>query len=166
VNKHWILGVDPGVGGGVCLLNADEGIVELISTPETVLGCYIWTKKRIEEHGRKVVGNYAGRAVMEVVSGYVAKKETGGDTGSSQFVFGVSYGRWEGIIAALGLWPYDNPSPQKWQRAVGFVSVKDETYSSRKRRLCLRARELYNNDKRITLKTCDALLIAHYGKLL
>lgn len=165
--KNYILAVDPGVKGGVCLMSPDGVVLELINTPENVYGCYLWLYEQYAKHeANSKRNNWPFKAVMELVSGYIAGP---GNTGSSQFVFGKNYGRWEGVFAALGLYPYDNPSPQKWQKVVGFLPLKNgfdivekESYSSRKKRLCQLARDLYPNEKRITMQTCDALLLAHY----
>lgn len=153
--SNYYLGIDPGVSGGVCLLGPDKDVIELINTPESVWGCYAWLDTSLRVRNRE---QCPIKTCMERVGGFMGKV----DPGSRMFVFGQNYGRWEGVLAALGLWPFDNPTPQRWQGALGVPKAKGEKRDQHKRNLCSFARTLYPNEKRITLKTCDALLIAYY----
>jgi hypothetical protein len=55
--------------------------------------------------------------------------------------------------------------PQRWQKEV-CGKLPRMTYLERKRWLCFKAKELLNDkklEKKVTLRNCDALLIALYG---
>lgn len=55
-------------------------------------------------------------------------------------------------------------TPQKWQKIYQLGKSSDYEQSEWKRRLKAKAQELFPNlGKKVTLLTCDALLIALYG---
>ena len=75
----------------------------------------------------------------------------------STFTFGKNYGQWLGILASNGV-PYKEVTPQTWMKYYGAMP-KDKP--KRKKYLKHLAQSLYPNIK-ITLKTADAVLIAHW----
>ena len=77
----------------------------------------------------------------------------------SVFTFGKNYGQWLGILASNGV-PYKEVTPQTWMKYYGAMP-KDK--AKRKKHLKHLAQSLYPNIK-ITLKTADAVLIAHWCK--
>ena len=83
---------------------------------------------------------------------------TDGRVGS--FSFGENYGQWQGILASYELDPM-YVTPKTWQ--THFDIKKGLPKPVRKKILKQMAIEKCPGIKRITLKTCDALLIAIYG---
>lgn len=152
------LGVDPGVGGGLALINED-GVVWLRAMPDTEIELYEILRKET-----------ICRAVIEKVSGWQGgnRRKGGGEAahggapGSHMFTFGESYGICKGIMTAVGLIEgitRDTVAPQTWQKE--FDIPKGMEYSARKRFCRDLAQEIYPGVK-VTLKTADALLIATY----
>jgi len=76
----------------------------------------------------------------------------------SMFAFGQAYERVLMALTAAGV-PFDEATPQEWQREIGVTLPKNATRTERKRRLKQRAQELFPGEK-VTLATADALLIA------
>ena len=77
------------------------------------------------------------------------------------FTYGVNYGQWLGIAASHEI-KMNTIIPSEWIHAIGCPkSLKRDV---RKRWLKAKAKELYPDIKRVTLKTSDAILIVHYAK--
>src|SRR5207249_11958301 len=75
----------------------------------------------------------------------------------SMFTVGMGFGRWLGILAAVGL-PYTRVRPQVWKRTLGLGKDKEQAR--------LRAQQLYPGAGQRRKKDqgrADALLLAHYG---
>jgi hypothetical protein len=163
--KHYSIGIDPGKHGGICILSPDRKIVWVQAMPESEYGIWInLTNHILELIDTKTKQLPKMKACIELVTGYVSRSdEYGGDRGSNAFVFGQNVGIIKGILAALDLYPYISPSPRKWQSELS-ISPRDSERESKagfKRRLKDEARKLFPNDK-ITLETCDAVLLAYY----
>lgn len=95
------------------------------------------------------------QGVMELVPPFVAGKNIPSSTG---FKLGRSCGFIEGVLRGLRI-PLELVSPKKWQ--AGLQGLKGVTGAPRKRLLRDHACRLYPTLKP-TLKTCDALLLAHF----
>jgi hypothetical protein len=141
------VGVDPGVGGGIawCVPGFQPAVESMPDTPHEL----VHLLECINRDGEI-------RVYLEEVGGYVGGE---GQTGSSMFTFGQNYGQVLGICAALGL-PVELVRPQKWQKALGLGTSAGMTKAQWKRKLKVRAAQLYPNLK-VTLKVADALLIHH-----
>src|SRR5690606_26138113 len=94
----------------------------------------------------------------ELVGGYVGGK---GNTGSSMFAFGDGYGYMRGLITAYHI-PLHLVRPQTWQKGIPGLAGNEKP--QRKRALKEHAGRLFPSLKGVTLKTCDALLIAEWGR--
>lgn len=146
------LGIDPGATGGVCLLRESKVLV-LESMPDSKVDLLT------------LVGQCGGSegtvfCYLEKVSGYIGNAHPG----STMFKFGQGYGRVEMALVASGI-PFETIPPHKWQKALGVPPrAKGRAPESRqqfKGRLKSKAQELFPGVK-VTLATCDALLIAEY----
>lgn len=73
----------------------------------------------------------------------------------SSFKFGQSYGFLRGLLSGFGI-PFEEVSPQKWQKSMGCLSKGDKNVTKSK------AQQLFPNVK-VTHAIADALLIAEYG---
>jgi hypothetical protein len=98
-----------------------------------------------------------GHAVVyiEQVGGYIGKPQPG----SAMFKFGMSYGRWLGILEALKIRTV-LVRPQVWQKTIGLGSTLKGP--DRKRALRDIAKRLYPTHN-VTLANCDALLILEHA---
>lgn len=174
------LGVDPGMSGGICLLDSSGHVAHVEANPESAADFwsmlyYVW-----EEHSAEGM-----RCVIEQVSGFIGKEQPG----SSMFKFGKTYGYAIMAITALGI-PYELVTPQRWQKGLAIPSKAPHTgkrervltkgkragetviekfggESGRdfKRRLREKAQNLFPGIS-VTETTADAMLIATYCRRL
>jgi len=75
---------------------------------------------------------------------------------SSTFKFGRAYGFIRGAMIAVGI-PFEDVTPQKWQKALGCLTKGDKNVSRAK------AQQLFPGLK-MTNKTCDSVCIAEYAR--
>lgn len=107
-------------------------------------------------------------AVIEKVGGYIAgvwgKDGSSFSPGNAMFKFGASAGGLRMALIAANI-PFEEVTPQKWQKALGLPPKKnDKNRTEWKNRLKAKAQQLYPEIP-VTLKTADAILLAHYCKL-
>lgn len=137
--RPWLfLGLDPGAGGGIAVLDRHGIVITSSKMPDTdhdILGMVTMYAHR-------------SRAVLELVRSSPAMGVV------SAFTFGRGYGGLRMALAACAV-PYDEVVPQKWQRALGCLSGGDKNVTKG------RAQELFPSVK-ITHATADALLLAEY----
>ena len=141
------IGIDPGKGGGIAVIT-DKTVV-IHPCPRTVED--MATLIGICLNG---VSAYKTRVFLEKVWAFPSDGRVG------SFSFGENYGQWQGILASYELEPM-YVTPKTWQ--THFDIKKGLTKPVRKKILKQMAIEKCPGIKRITLKTCDALLIAIYG---
>ena len=143
-----IIAIDPGASGAVAWRNGlrydhigAKPTVGLASQSELIFGLRDMT-------GHAVV-------YIEQVGGYIGKPQPG----SAMFKFGMSYGRWLGILEALKIRTV-LVRPQVWQKTIGLGSTLKGP--DRKRALRDIAKRLYPTHN-VTLANCDALLILEHA---
>lgn len=151
------VGVDCGVSGGVgvistgWMVNGDSTFVKVFPMPETEKD--IW-------------GLFAGEILfaspMIAVVEKLHARPTDADLKRIHALARMMH-HYGGVRMALigNDITFVEETPQKWQKAVGVPSDGTKGHAH-KVRLKARAQQLYPEVKGITLKTCDALLIAHY----
>jgi len=133
------LGIDPGVSGGMALI-AESGV-------ETFK-----LKNATESDIAREIENWH----VHIEFGVIEKVSSSPQMGvRSAFTFGMSYGFLRGVIT--GLFPFEEVSPQKWQKAMGCMTKGDKNVSKAK------AQQLFPQLK-ITHAIADALLIAEYAR--
>lgn len=143
-----ILGVDPGVKGGMALLRLDGTIAS------------VWTfDPKMEEV--ELVG-----AVSDAVSllrAYESREcvfervnYMPGDGGQGSFTFGVINGLLRGSLLALGVRPR-YVYPQAWQAEMECLSGGSKNVTK------MRAKQLFPREK-VNHNSADALLIAEFGR--
>ena len=142
-----IIGIDPGKKGGVAVLS--EKKAELINTPEEPIGMANVISSALNS---AYINNERLITYIENVHAFPT------DARSSAFKFGMNYGMWLGILGAYKI-EVKKVSPFKWMEPhKPLPKIKQERKSKLKeiaQGLC--------PDIRVTLKTCDAFLIALYG---
>lgn len=161
-NVIWI-GIDPGASGGIAVISNIAGDLEvrLSNMPKTDLEMWGFFNDFQPSWKSTVV-------CLERVTGFVGGSKA---TGAQMFKLGVNYGHLRMCVLGNSLELHE-PTAIQWQQALNIhgretvvtdgVKVK-ESDTSFKNRLKERAQALYPKS-RPTLKTCDALLIAHYCK--
>lgn len=152
----YIIGIDSGKNGGIAVLAGNGVVVDVVNMPETPQDLLQFLRD---------VTTYDGSCVA-----YVEK--VGGmphNGGSAMFNFGKGNGWIEMALLALEI-PTTYVRPQAWQKGLGIGSSSITTDSAaekseHKRKLKAVAQGLFPSlGKKVTLKTCDALLIADYGR--
>ena len=142
------LGLDPGYSGALAVI--DRGSVELHPWPESEAA--VW---------RLIDSQFPGEPRMVAVIEEVHSMPHDGV--ASAFKFGRHYGTLRAFLVAAGI-PFAAVAPRTWQAAYGLSRHKGETRGAFKNRGRAIAQELYP-PVRLTQKTADALLLAHYCKL-
>lgn len=154
-----ILGVDPGISGAVAVIR-DGGVV-LFDTPVLAIKSGKSLKNFIDANAATLMlkSIHPDYAVIEKVQAMPGGGERSMGA-TSAFNFGMGYGIWLGILAALQI-PFEKVHPATWKAALmkGMTKEKD---ASR-----MRAMELYPSAAgSLNLKRhhgrADALLLAHY----
>lgn len=125
-NDVTIVGIDPGLDGGVAVLTPED---ELIATVMPVLGTGagrrevdikeldVWLDGALREV--PIVGFHKVLVVLEKV-GPMPKQGV-----TSTFTFGRDYGKLL-ALAALNGWSLENPMPQQWKRVILAGTAKDK----------------------------------------
>lgn len=145
--KRYI-GIDPGQHGGIAVLLADGTVVEVCKMPSTPRDLYDFLSQYSKD----------SFCVLERVGGMP------GNGGSAMFNFGKGYGHLQMALVALGI-PTEDVTPNKWEKTYQLGTCGKFTKTEWKNRLKAKAQQLFPQlGKKITLATCDALLIAEYGR--
>ncbi len=145
--KNYI-GIDPGKHGGIAVLDESGAVVDIVKMPETpqdLLG---------------FLSQYKENSVctLERVGGMP------GNGGSAMFNFGKGYGHLQMALIALEI-PTEDVTPNKWEKMYQLGSSGKFGKTEWKNKLKAKAQQLFPSlGKKITLATCDALLIAEYGR--
>lgn len=139
-----VIGIDPGKNGGIAFIDTEKADerdgVESYKMPETEKD--LWTLLNGYDLNRCIA--------------FIEKVHSSPQMGvTSAFTFGRGYGTLLGLLTASYV-PFEEISPQKWQKALGCMTKGDKNVSKRK------AQQLFPWLK-ITHANADALLIAKYG---
>lgn len=133
------LGIDPGLSGGLAVVDSDGCPAAITKMPETERDILDWLL---------TAPPHISFAMIEFVSSSPQMGVT------SAFTFGKGYGVLIGLLTACGI-PFEFVRPLKWQTKLGCKTGGDKNVSKRK------AQQLWP-DQKITHATADALLIAEY----
>ena len=145
----YVIGIDPGLSGGIAVMDDAHKVVEVCNMPETPMDILDLLRK----YDSSVTVAY-----MEDVG-----RGMPGQSSSATAKFARHNGHLEMALLALGISTV-KCTPQKWEKM--YQLGKSTAYSKNewKNRLKAKAQELFPNlGKKVTLKTCDALLLALYG---
>ena len=163
------LGIDPGVNGGLVLIDSDGSILDKALMPYILLR----SSKEVDLQGlvRKLqemvyTNHLEGKLIDKVILEKVWAMP--GNGAVSSFKFGYNFGVCEMALVCLGL-PYVLVNPRTWSKAMHEGLSKD---IDPKKRSLLAFQRLYpNTDLRSSDKAkkphdglIDALLIAEYGR--
>jgi len=149
----YVLGIDPGAHGGMSLVQLDGGRRYAIAFDKITLPEIAASVKAIKE-----MTDLLGDCLV----GFIEEVHSMPKDGKVQaFSFGKNYGFLIGVLIALGIHMYDVP-PQKWQAGLK-LRVRGLEYRDKKKALKEIAQKRFP-DLKPTLDTCDAMLIAEYGR--
>ncbi len=146
-NQAIYLSIDPGASGGYAVCYGGLNAITLHN---------FQTNADFIDHVLELEGIHKGflRSVVEDVPSFAGR-----DVPSyTSFKLGKNCGFIEGVLRGLRI-PVDYVSPKKW--SAPLTGLKGLTGAARKRALRDHASRLYPLLKP-TLKTCDALLLAHF----
>jgi crossover junction endodeoxyribonuclease RuvC len=154
------LGIDPGVTGGVAVLDAQTGeLIQGIRTPILPVP----GKKEYDIGGMRVALAHNGWSVRLTTIEKVGAMPSDGRVGA--FSFGCGYGIWLGLMNALAV-PYIEVTPQRWQsKMLAGLPRGPKSKASAIRA----AKSLFPNIP-VRVKAdngiADAALLAEYGRRL
>lgn len=134
------IGIDPGVSGGVAMLDSDGRVQAALRMPSTERDVLELLMPGL------IASALPTRALLERV---YSSPQMGV---VSAFTFGKGYGGLKMALAASRI-PYDEIAPAKWQLVMGCRSKGDKNTTKR------RAQQLFPNVK-VTHAIADALLLA------
>lgn len=155
-----VAGIDPGLDGGVAVLN-DVNDVEVTAIPTMGEG-----KNRIVDCGQLVrwlVDRDVNEAIIEFASAHADQGR------ASIFRFGVSFGQILGALQGMAI-PYEIVSPLRWKRHYGLLNnrrkgvvvVKDD---SRRKAIELFPRHAAKFERKNSVHCAEAALLARYAVL-
>lgn len=166
-----IIAIDPGKAGGIAILS-EQGTVKAFKMPQTD-GDVIEFFDNLTEPLPPVKVCF-----MEKVGGFIGLRTKyilcprckdsipikTADPGSAMFKFGYGNGFLISTVMTRKI-PLEMVTPQKWQKALSLGTKSGMPTTQWKNKLKAMAQRLYPALK-VTLNTCDALLILHYARLL
>ena len=156
----YIIGIDPGLNGGMAVIEQDNGsLIHVADTPTAKVQSGKKTKSvHIESEMANLLKAYSTGEAMAAIELVHAMPKQGV---VSQFNFGMGFGLWIGMLAALQI-PYTKVTPKRWKKHMLDGMGKEKAAS------CIRAQQLYPSAELFTPRgraldgRGDALLIAAY----
>lgn len=164
------LGLDPGSSGGLAVIDTCCALepVDCEVMPKTEADVWKWIKDFVSTPEQKSLYGHRVVAVVERVGGFMGASagEEGGEknraSAHTMFKFGRGVGVLVGCLIAAGI-PFEEISPQTWQKEYGMKRHHGEKKPQWKGRLKACAQKLFP-DVHLTLNTCDAVLLAEYAR--
>lgn len=170
LNQLWI-GIDPGASGGVTsiLTLGKTSIVKTVPLAKmSQQELWEWINEHREQYtwnGVKVARVFVvieeQRPRPTVYFDRRTKKLVNTILKSTCLLYG-NYCKIVGMLVAAGV-PFEEVTPQKWQKEFSLVKAKGEKPTKWKNRLKTKAQSLFPRDK-ITLAVADSTLIAEYAR--
>ena len=144
---RYVIGIDPGLNGGIAVLGMSGVLVDVVKMPSTPYDIYEYLK------------GYGVGAVcyMELVGQGMPNQSS-----KATATFARHCGHLDMALLSLGI-PTRTVTPSKWEKSYGLGSSKGVGKTEWKNRLKSRAQQLFPWVG-VTLATSDALLIAEYGR--
>jgi hypothetical protein len=150
-----MIAIDPGTNGGLAVALPGEGVTAFHMPP---------TSGELLRKLKQAQASEANTAYLEDVVKFVPRRTKSGQElpSSRMIVYGMSWGRIEGMLMALEF-RVILVSPQKWQKALGLGTSRGMNKTIWKNKLKAEAERLYPSID-VTLATADALLILEAAK--
>ena len=150
-----VIGIDPGLSGAVAFVDGKHNSV--VRTPTIQVGkrrqCDVVAMVKAIVIATQAHDADCRLAILEAVHS-MPKQGV-----ASSFSFGMGYGMWQGILAALGI-PYQLVSPQTWKKVM--LCDTDKSKGAAK----LVASRMWPDLGKLTDGEAEALLMAEYGRRL
>lgn len=144
-----VIGIDPGLSGGIAVMDGSHRILDVLCMPETPMDILEFLR------------GYAGGMVVAYMED--VGRGMPGQSSSATAKFARHNGHLEMALLSLGIRTV-KVTPQKWEKAYQLGKSTGYTKTEWKNRLKAKAQELFPDlGRQVTLKTCDALLLALYG---
>jgi crossover junction endodeoxyribonuclease RuvC len=140
---EYFLGIDPGQSGGIACLTSSGAVCYAVKMPETERDIWLQIISMGEPESVAIIEHVHSMPKQGV---------------ASSFKFGQSYGFLRACLIA-GPIPFDQVTPQRWQKAMGCMTKGNKNVSKAK------AQQLFPGE-RITHAVADALLLAEYCRRL
>lgn len=158
MTESIIVGIDPGAKGGIAILGPGPR-VRLIKTPDT--------DQDLVDYIRSAGATFAVLEQMQPRPTYWVSSTLGPQRSILKSTV-LLYGRYSlarGVLSALRI-PTEEVLPQHWQKLMrcGRQSKESRGSAEHKRALKQKAEQLFPGTKGLTLQTCDALLLAEFGR--
>lgn len=148
MEKNYYIGIDPGASGGIAVLDEDGMVKDVRNMPDTPADILEYFK---------AYQAFPCICVLEDVG-----QGMPGQSSSATAKFARHNGHLEMALLALGIKTI-KARPQKWEKTYALGKSTAFEKAEWKRKLKERAQQLFPQlGKKVTLKTCDALLIAEY----
>lgn len=148
MEKNYYIGIDPGTSGGIAVLDEDGTVKDVRNMPDTPADILEYFK---------TYQAFPCVCVLEDVG-----QGMPGQSSSATAKFARHNGHLEMALLALGIKTI-KARPQKWEKTYALGKSTAFEKAEWKRKLKERAQQLFPQlGKKVTLKTCDALLIAEY----
>jgi len=147
ITYKYFIGVDPGLSGGIAVIDPVSNVIEVSKTPQTI------------QDFIDLLGKYMNESVFCITEKVHSRPFNGA---KANFTFGYINGILHTVLLISKI-PHEMVSPQAWMKYYGMKKEKNETDTSWKNRLKGRAQQLFPKTK-VTLWNADALLIAEYCK--
>ena len=141
------IGIDPGKSGGLCVI--EDEFIKAYPCPDNPQDMALLFAMGISVSETKTVVAYIEKVWARPH-----------DAKGSIWKFAENYGMWFGIAGAYEI-DLHTVSPQMWMK---YFETPKLDKPRRKRYLRDKARSLYPDLKKVTLKTADAILVATYAK--
>ena len=146
-NSKIYIGIDPGKSGGLCVI--EDEFTKAYACPDNAQDMALLFAMAISVNKTKTIVPYIEKVWARPH-----------DAKGSIWKFAENYGMWFGIAGAYEL-DLETVSPQRWMK---YFETPKLDKPRRKRYLRDKARSMYPDIKKVTLKTADAILIATYAK--
>lgn len=148
-----LLAIDPGASGGFAFRHGREThAFPMPPTEGDILSLLIVPSRAA------IAAGYERIAIVEEVSGYCGESQPG----SAMFKFGRGFGFILGALQATG-WRVELVKPQKWQKSFSLGTKAGAGGKTAWKNKCKALAQRLFPDKKVTLKTADALLLLEYA---
>ncbi len=148
---HEFMGVDPGATGAAVSVGPLSQTIRFSQLTDAEL----WWALDVLAQNCKAEG-IALTAILEKLS---IRPPTSASRGG---VMMAQFGLCRGFLIAAGIRTIE-VTPAVWTRKMGRVDPKKTPYTKKKQRNQALAQQLYP-DRRVVRETCDAFLLAEYGR--
>lgn len=147
---RYIIGLDPGEKGGIAVLDKEGDVVEVSKMPITMLDILSFLRNYPSDECVAYLEN-VGHGMPGQSSAATAR-------------FARHNGHLEMALLAVGI-KTNMVTPPKWEKSYQLGKSSDYSKTEWKNRLKSKAQQLFPNlGKKLTLATCDAILLAEYGR--